>query len=129
MKDKKMIKNREQLAKEYDWGISFLEFYINASFMSARKDETNPYKNYSDLAKAVIGHYINRGEKKTLEILENIIIDLKSIAQKELASWQIISSIANTCLDGPEDAKKWLLEEVLPPLIAEAEKRGWKKPV
>ncbi len=123
-----MIKSKEQLAKEYDWGMSFLEFYINASFMSAGNSETNLYKNYGDLAKAVLSHYTNKGDKKALEILCTIIKDLKSIAEKELASWQIISNIANTGLDGPEDAKKWLLEEVLPPLIAETEKRGWKKP-
>ena len=121
-----MKKTEDQLDKEYKWAMQVL-MIINSYMMRTLGDPDSPYKNYADIAKYYADgkSEYEGGEKNYLQT----IIDLQTMAEKELDSWEVIGDAANTGLDGPEDAKKWLLEEVLPPLIAEAEKRGWKKPV
>ncbi|HMS45873.1 MAG TPA: hypothetical protein PKC68_08955 [Alphaproteobacteria bacterium] len=120
-----MKKTEDQLDKEYKWAMQVL-MIINSYMMRTLGDPDSPYKNYADIAKYYADgkSEYEGGEKNYWQT----IIDLQTMAEKELDSWEVIGDAANTCLDGPEDAKKWLLEEVLPPLIAEAEKRGWKKP-
>ena len=120
-----MIKTREQLDKKYDWRMQVLIF-INTDMMSSYGDPDNFCKNYSEIAKSY-------AEEKTLyeEGIEDYlqsITDLQLIAEKELVSWEVIGNAAYTGLDGRDDAKKWLGDEVIPALVAEAEKRGWKKP-
>lgn len=116
-----MKKSEQQLNQEYDWGMQIL-LYINSHMMNSGK----LYKTLPE----VVQHYAegkseySQGPQHYLQTIN----DLMAIAEHELDSWKTISNAAYVSLEGPEDAKKWLLEEVLPPLIAEAEKRGWKKP-
>ena len=123
-----MQKTKDQLNKEYKRGISFLNFYVNVCFMGWFNDPACPYKNYADLAKAQVDDYLNRGQEAASQILWEVITDLQTMAEKELDSWEVIGDAANTGLDGKDDAKKWLGDEVIPALLAEAERRGWKKP-
>ena len=120
-----MIRAEEQLNQEYKWAMHVL-MIINSHMMRALGDPDSPYKTYADIAR----YYSNvKGDyPEGINHYLQTIVDLQTMAEKELDSWEVIGDAANTGLDGPEDAKKWLLEEVLPPLIAEAEKRGWKKP-
>lgn len=120
-----MTKTKEQLNKEYKWGMQFL-LLIQVRLMSELGDVDSKYKNIADVA-----NYFAQGKSSYKEGFSDYlqsISDLQNMAEKELDSWEVMGNAAYTGLDGPEDAKKWLLEEVLPPLIAEAEKRGWKKP-
>ncbi|MBL8687383.1 MAG: hypothetical protein JNK86_07980 [Alphaproteobacteria bacterium] len=121
-----MKKSEQQLDKEYKWGMQFL-YQILLRMMTELGDPDAKYKTHADVAKYYADGktQYEGGYKHYLQS----IIDLQTMAEKELDSWEVMGNAAYTGLDGPEDAKKWLLEEVLPPLIAEAEKRGWKKPV
>ena len=119
-----MQKTKDQLNKEYEWGIQFLWFL--GMNMSIFGDPDCKYKNYDDFAK---GYAELRSNDKTyVNDYWQSITDLQTMLAKEMDSWEVIGDAAYTGLDGRDDAKKWLLEEVLPPLIAEAERRGWKKP-
>ena len=120
-----MLKTEKQLDKEYKWGMQFL-YQILLRMMTAIGDKDNPYKTYTDVAKYYADGKAIR--ENGPEDYWQSITDLQTMAEKELDSWETIGDAAYTGLDGRDDAKKWLLEEVLPPLIAEAERRGWKKP-
>ena len=122
-----MFKTKDNLSKEYDWGISFLEFYINNSFMGWYNDPACPYKNYADLAKAQVDDYLNRGQEAASQILWEVITDFQTMAEKDLDSWEVIGDAVNTGLYGKVDAKEWLEDEVIPALLSEAKGGGWKK--
>jgi len=119
-----MVKTEKQLDAEYYRAMQF--FMIVGGGMRWGKgmgDPDNPYGTYAKIAK----YYADRKADYKEHYLQTIT-DLQTMAEKELDSWEAIGDAAYTGLDDRNDAKKWLLEEVLPPLIAEAERRGWKKP-
>ena len=120
-----MLKTEKQLDKEYKWGMQVF-MVIGGGMMIGIGEPDNPYGTYAKIAKRYADEKseYEGGFKHYLQT----ITDLQAMAEKELDSWEVIGNAACTGLDGRDDAKKWLLEEVLPPLIAEAEKRGWKKP-
>jgi len=118
-------KTEKQLNNSYEWGMQFLLF-VNTDFMDWFGNPACPYKNYIDLVKGYAELRLNY--KNGINNYWQTIIDLQIMAEKELDSWEVIGDAANTGLDGKDDAKKWLGDEVIPALLAEAEKRGWKKP-
>ncbi|MBL0338704.1 MAG: hypothetical protein IPP67_05930 [Rhodospirillaceae bacterium] len=119
-----MQKTKDQLNKEYEWGIQFLWFL--GMNMSIFGDPDCKYKNYDDFAK---GYAELRSNDKTyVNDYWQSITDLQTMLAKEMDSWEVIGDAAYTGLDGRDDAKKWLGDEVIPALLAEAERRGWKKP-
>ena len=120
-----MQKKVDQLNKESDWGMQFL-LNILLRMMTAIGDKDNPYKTYADVAK-----YYADGKltyEGGIEHYWQSITDLQTMLAKEMDSWETIGDAAYTGLDGRDDAKKWLGDEVIQALVAEAEKRGWKKP-
>lgn len=120
-----MHKTKDQLDKEYKWGMQFL-YQILLRMMTAIGDKDNPYKTYADVAKYYADGKAIR--ENGPEDYWQSITDLKTMLAKEMDSWETIGDAAYTGLDGRDDAKKWLGDEVIPALVAEAEKRGWKKP-
>ena len=116
-----MKKAKIQLDKEYKWGMQLL-LYIKTDMMSGG----GPCETFADIAQEYAED--RTGYSQGIQDYLQSVKDLQLMAEKEMDSWQVIADAAYIWFDNPENVKKCILEEIIPPLIAEAEKRGWKKP-
>lgn len=119
-----MKKNEQQMHEEYEWGMQYLMYIYG--FMESFDNEDAECKNYTELAQSY-------AEPKStyeggIEHYWQTITDLKIMAEKEMDSWETITDQANTWMPDAAATKKWLENDVIPVLLVEAERRGWKKP-
>ena len=119
-----MQKGKQQMNEEYKWGMQYL-MYIHGFMESATQEYAN-YTTYDHLA----AEYAE--PKSTYEAgikyYFQTITDLQIIAEKEMDSWETIKRQSNTWMPDAAATKKWIENDVIPSLVREAERRGWKKP-
>jgi len=119
-----MFKTEEQLKELYENGMYFL-LYINIHIMDLY-EEQREYKTYEELAKLLADETAQYSEN--IPHFQQTIDDLKIIANQEMESWEEIEAYVNIAFKDAAEVKIWLETEVIPVLVAEAERRGWKKP-
>jgi hypothetical protein len=119
-----MIKNEETLEEHYENGMAFL-LYIFIHIMDIYDEEDREYKTYADLAKLLANELTENPEN--IPDFQKTIDDLKTIAAKEMDSWEEIEAYVNIAFKDANDVKAWLEAEVIPVLEAEGRKRGWIK--
>lgn len=120
-----MQKTKDQLNKEYKWGMQFL-LNILTEMMTNTGNPNNPCKTFADVAK-----YYAEGKSEYEGGIEHYwqsMTDLQTMLAKEMDSWEVIADAAYIGLDSVDEAKKLLGKEIIPALLTEAERRGWKKP-
>ncbi len=119
-----MKKTNQEIIEQYPRAIQFL-WYIHG-FMESFDNEDAECKNYTELAQ------VYAEPKSTyeggIEHYWQTITELKIMAEKEMDSWERIKQESNTWMPDAAATKKWLENDVIPVLVAEAERRGWKKP-
>ncbi len=120
-----MVKTEEELKELYEEGMQFL-LYINIYIMDIGDEDRQEYKTYADLAKFRAGQIAQYPEN--LSDFQKTIDDLKMIADQEMESWEEIEAYVNIAFKDAAEVKIWLETEVIPVLVTEAERRGWKKP-
>ncbi|MBL0320614.1 MAG: hypothetical protein IPP74_15160 [Alphaproteobacteria bacterium] len=85
------------------------------------------YTSYEHLAREYAEDR-SRLSQMGIEHYLQTITELQMMAEKEMDSWETIKRQSNTWMPDAAATKKWLETDVIPVLVTEAERRGWKKP-